>query len=518
MTSNRKLLLIGVDAGSPDLFERWTQSGDMPNLAELFRTGLSGRVRNPYALEAGSAWPVFHSGLLPGHQPQYDGRRVFDPDTYSHRWYELDETPPPFWRQLGDQGLRCLLIDPPYVRLDPRINGTMIIDWGAHVPADGKRFQLSTHPESVADEILESVGPDPANGVSCDRMAPESIADFARFRDTYLQRIERRGTLARKMLTEKVWDFALVVSPDLHCTGHQLWHVNDRRHPDYRPELEAALGEPIRDCYRAFDESLGRILEAVDDVTTVMVLGSHGMGPQHTGTGLLDRILVRLEEGRPAKRDHSFKSDLRRLWHRVPVSVRARLRLLRKPFQGSLHPPVFLGNRPGRRYFEVYANNASGGVRINLRGREANGLVEPDQFDAMLRHLKKELQSVVNVDTGEPLIADIIVAREHYDGPYLDRLPDLLICWNRKAPIHRVQSEAIGILAQELVTTRTGDHTPDGVFVVRDSRRQSPGTFGEVAAQDFAPTIAEFFGLQLAAHDGTSFGLAHALQSDPLHS
>ena len=78
-----KLLVFGVDAGSPALFERWCDSGDMPNLAQLMRSGAWRHVQNPYGLEAGSVWPVFQSGLLPGRQPQYDGRRAFVASTYS---------------------------------------------------------------------------------------------------------------------------------------------------------------------------------------------------------------------------------------------------------------------------------------------------------------------------------------------------------------------------------------------------------------------------------------------------
>src|SRR5690606_9206269 len=167
--AGRRLLIVGVDAGSPALFRRWCDTGDLPNLQRLIGPGRTQPVENPYALEAGSVWPVFHTGLMPGRQPQYDGRRAFVPEDYSVRWYGPDETAPSVWRQLSDQGIRCLLIDPPYTLIDPQINGTMIVDWGTHVPADGTTFELRTHPPELAREVLELVGPDPAGGVICDR-------------------------------------------------------------------------------------------------------------------------------------------------------------------------------------------------------------------------------------------------------------------------------------------------------------------------------------------------------------
>ena len=506
MGPRRKLVIIGVDAGSPELFRRWCASGDLPNLARLIATGTSRRVENPRGMEAGAVWPVFHTGLLPGRQPMYDGRRNFDPQTYSERWYGPEETAPTVWRQLSDAGLRCLLIDPPYTPVDRRINGITIMDWGTHVPANGTAFEFTTHPPEVAAEVVSLVGPDPAGGVMCDRMSPESLEEYRRFRDVYLRRIDGKATLARHFLGSADWDVALVTSSDLHCAGHHLWHVNEPRHPRYSARLEAELGEPLRDCYRAFDRSLGTMLEPLDARTTVMLFGSHGMGPSYTGTGLLDRILLRLDKGVRAAAPRSPKARLRALWHRVPTEVRGRLKRLRRPFRGSLHTPKFLGDHANRRFFEVYANNATGGVRLNLKGREGRGTVEPADADGLLGFLVAELRKVRNADTGEPLVADVVVTRELYPGPYADRLPDLLVTWNRSAPIERVRSDTIGEVRAEHHDNRTGDHTPDGLCIV-SARGGAPREAPAVRTVDLAPSIARFFGVELPEHDGRPFEL-----------
>ncbi|MEN8822505.1 MAG: alkaline phosphatase family protein [Abyssibacter sp.] len=507
MPNTQQLLIIGVDAGSPELFQQWMDTGDMPNLAALRARSLWGGVQSPYALEAGAVWPVFHSGRLPGRQPQYDGRRYFGRHDYQDHWYELEETPPPVWRQLSDQGIDCLLIDPPYLRLDPALRGTMVVDWGGHVPANGRRFELSTVPEEVAEDILAAVGPDPTGGVSCDRQAPESIEDLRAFIQRYQTRLRQKAKLTVHLMQTRQWDLAMSVFTDLHCTGHHVWHINDRSHPQYDPKVEAELGEPLRDCYRLFDEALGQILDACGDQTNIMLFGSHGMGPQYSGTGLLDRVLLTLDQGRPAARSRSWKASARALWQTLPVEWRARMKHLRKPFEGKLHPPRFLGNHAQRRFFEVYANNASGGVRINLKGREAQGLVDPADYPALVAQLQLQLRELVNVDTGEPLVDDVIVTRDHYDGAYLDALPDLLVVWNRNHPIRAVHSEATGTIVQETVDGRTGDHTPNGIYLVSGPAVAGTGEGAVVKAEDFAPSLAEFFGCQLAETDGQSRSL-----------
>ena len=505
-----KLLVFGVDAGSPALFERWCDSGDMPNLAQLMCSGAWRHVQNPYGLEAGSVWPVFQSGLLPGRQPQYDGRRAFVASTYSSRWYQPGETPDTLWRQLSDQGLRCLLVDPPYTHIDKAINGTMVVDWGGHVPANGHDFDFQAHPAGIADEIRRLVGEDPLGGVMCDRMGPETVADHERFRDLYIQRIGQKAELAIHLMQTTTWDVGFIGSSDLHCTGHHLWHVNDPQHPQYSAALEAALGEPIKDCYRAFDRSLGKMLAAMPAETTVMLFGSHGMGPSYSGTGLLDRILQRIDAGRPAASRRTLKGNIRALWHRVPKQLRGKVKSLRKPFRGMLRPAPFVGDRQGRRYFEVFANNATGGIRLNIEGREGHGLVARSDVAAIIQQLKAELFDIINEETGEPLVEDVVISGERYPGPYEDALPDLLVLWNRSGPIRTVSSPAIGRLSQQYPDNRTGDHTPDGLMVLAGPTIAAVGELPLIRTEDIAPSIAHFFGLALSDSDGEVFELTPA--------
>lgn len=522
--SKRRLLIIGVDAGSPELFRKWSAAGDLPNLSRLVKDGQTRAVKNPSGLEAGSVWPTFHSGLLPGSQPQYDGRRWFSPDDYSVRWYEPADTPPTFWRQLSDQGLNCLLIDPPYTHLDPAVNGSMIVDWGSHVPANGRQFEFCAHPPDLADEVLDLVGADPAGGIMCDRRSPQTLADHRHFRDIHLKRIEAKGRLSEHLLRTKSWDLGLLVSTDLHCSGHHLWHVNDPDHPRYSRKLEDALGEPLRDCYRAFDRSLGAMLEAVGPETTVLFFGSHGMGPSYSGTGLLDRILMGLDErltGTSAsdttvensRGTISLRRTLRRAWRGLPAEVRGRLRPIRRPFKGAFRPPQFMPGKEQRSFFEVHANNATGGIRLNLRGREGQGTIEPQRAQEVISYLIAELRKFENADTGEPLIEDAFATSEKFDGPYASNLPDILVQWNRKAPIFRVVSPSAGVLTHEYSDNRSGDHTPDGFCVTRGQHIPQGHHSDNVSSVDFAPAVAAFFDMQIQHSDGHKFSLGRRTET-----
>ncbi len=507
MEPRRRLLIIAADAGSASLFRRWSAGGELPNFRAMMSAGQWRTVETPHALEAGAVWPAFHTGLLPGRQPQYDGMRGFIPHDYSVRCYEPGEAPPTVWQQLSRQGVRCLLVDPPCMHLDPSIHGTMVIDWGSHSPANGRTFRFRTRPAEVAEEILTVVGRAPAATDPCDRMSPETLEDHEHFRDLCVRRIGQKGKLAAHLLVTRPWQLALVACSDLHCAGHHLWHVNDPSHPRYSARLQSALGDPLRDCYRAFDRALGTILTSLDGDTTVLLYGSLGIGPAYGGAGLLDRMLLRLDRHR-TRSARRLPAVGPQLGDRLPVRLRERLAALLHERGRAAGPR--LPASAGRRFFEVHTHGAGSGIRLNLKGREGRGTVEPEEAEGLVTYLIAELGKVVDARTGEPAIEEVLVAGDRYRGPHANGLPDLLVRWNARAPMRKVRSETLGELCHEPSDHRSGGHTPDGFCIASGAGVTDGSVAPGIHCVDFAPTVASFFGCRLSCHDGRPFDLAQA--------
>jgi predicted AlkP superfamily phosphohydrolase/phosphomutase len=503
-----RVVVIGADSADGGLIEKGIASGDLPNLAKLRRRGAFGRVVNPLACDAGTVWPSFHAGLNPGRHPQYDGMRYFDPRDYRTKYYAPDAAAPRIWDELSRANKRCFILDAPYAHLAADIRGVQVIDWGVHNSAAGDgHMRWASEPASVAAEIQTLVGPDPAGGVMCDDYQPETIADCRRFLDLHLDRIAKKTAIIKHYLSQGGWDYFEAVFGDLHCIGHHLWHVSDRAHPRYSAELEMALGEPLREAFMALDRALGDILALVDARTLTVFYASHGIGPQYTGTGLLDRILYNLEHGlRSEGSGRSVKGRLRTVWRAIPPDIREKLMPVKRHFNGSLLHDTFLPHREARKFFEVYCTNAAGGVRINLKGREAQGLVEPAAYGVVLDRLCEALSGIVNAETGEPLVERVVRLQEEFQGPYAGNLPDLALIWNRAHPIRLVRSPEIGTLAQEFADARTGDHTFNGFFIAAGRDVRAGALNHPVRAVDFAPTIRSFFDLPPQPTDGEPIG------------
>ena len=114
--------------------------------------------------------------------------------------------------------------------------------------------------------------------------------------------------------------------------------------------------------------------------------------------------------------------------------------------------------------------------------------------------LKRDLQEIINDETGEPLVEEVIIASDHYryKGEKRDRIPDLMVTWNRSAPINVVSSPKIGRLDKSgLVLPRTGDHLPVGRFFALGTDWTPKQLNQDVSVMNLAPTIASLLGVEM---------------------
>ena len=178
--------------------------------------------------------------------------------------------------------------------------------------------------------------------------------------------------------------------------SHMLYRYADREHPYHEPD--ALLGNGIRTLYEQMDEALGRVREAVDDRTTLIVMSDHGFAPFHTGVNLNTWLA---ERGYVALRDPAERSGA----------------------------PLFLDvDWSGTR---AYAFGLAG-IYVNLRGRERDGVVEEGaDYDLLLDDLERDLLAMVDPRTGRRPVSLVHRPRERYHGPHLDLGPDLIVGFAR---------------------------------------------------------------------------------------
>lgn len=492
-----KVLFIGLDAAESTLLQRYMDAGELPALASLVRTGDVATPPPPPGLGNGATWPTAFTGTGPASNGRYYYRQ-FDPATYRFVDFvdDLDFASPPFWTLASAAGKRVAVIDMVHGPLATSINGVQIVDWLTH----DRMFPARSMPPDLIHGVEREFGSDPWGGHADNAYRALADKDPAVWLAKTVDRIERKAEYSARLLESEDWDLFATVFSDTHDFGHLFWNLRDPGHPGFDPEWFARHGDPMKTVLRAIDSGVERLLEIAGPDAHVVLFTGPGMGPNYSANLALEDILQRLESGYtslPLRR--RAKSMLRTLYMRtLPQPVRARINLSERARSMAPRASVRFDPRSLRErlFFAVPNNDNAGAVRLNIAGRESRGVLSPAEAEAITRRLVADLHDIRNDETGEPLVAEVVITKQRFNGALVDHLPDLLVVWNRPRPIRRIKSSKIGSIAVRTHPVRTGDHTDHTFFIHRcaqDDRARVDTALLRV--EDIAPTVLQLLGV-----------------------
>ena len=520
MTSSARVLLIGVDAASAPLVERWAAEGILPTFQRLLGDGLVGDTDSVEGFFVGSTWPSFYTGVTPARHG-ISSLVQLRPGSYElFRCYTAEFIRrEPFWSHLSRAGRRVAVCDVPLSGVSEDLNGIQTVEWGSH----DANYGFRTWPPRLARQIRSRFGLHPLS-TSCDadHRTPEAFRVLGR---KLVEGVRRKAAMTRHLLGRETWDLFAQVFTEGHCAGHQCWHLHDPRHPGHDPRVAAEAGNPLRDVYQAIDGAVGEIVAAAGHDCLVVVLLSHGMCHRYGAQFLLPEILVRLglalppPAGAADESPRALSSLLDAGWRRTPEGAKALLRPIIRRLRGwgdadDALPRWSLDPRRSRAFL-VDNGLAVGGIRLNLQGREPHGLVGPGADElAVSRQLARDLEAIRNLGSGRPAIRRVMRTADLYRGDHLSALPDILVAWSDEEPIGsagvrggagatvRLGSDRIGAVEGTNRYCRTGDHDPRGLFIALGPGIHSGRLSRPVSIMDFAPTLAACLDVELPGTDG----------------
>jgi len=504
-----KLLIVALDAADGRLLQDWASEGFLPTFSRLFRTGVSGAVETPPGLLDGAIWPSLLTGLSPGNHGLFASRQL-QPGTYKLKSALCADNLPaqPFWFGLSEKGMRVAVVDAPFAKPLDRLNGIQITNWGAH---DDWSYKRSSWPPRLLKDVVSRFGDHPVT--NCD-LEDRMLGNYEALRDQLISGVKKKTALLQYCLGLEDWDFFFGAYSEAHCAGHQLWHLTDRNHPEHDPGAPAELQTAIRDVYQAIDEGLASILDNVPSRAHVMILLSHGMGPYYHGSHLLEEILEKAGINNPRtayspELSATVSQHILKNRHALPKNFREAVKGCLPPNVVNqlwkwLHPQSKLWTK--MRVFPVRVGNMTGALRINLKGREPSGLVEPGrEFEELRDRLIDEFMGLENADTGRKAVQWVKRSEDLYQGRCTNALPDLFIEWDHTDPIGAIRSPRFGIVRDVLPRGRSGSHLPGGFLFAAGSQIKAGESLNGIRSVDISATVLDFFGLPIPTDlDGRS--------------
>jgi predicted AlkP superfamily phosphohydrolase/phosphomutase len=497
-----RVIVIGLDAADPDLIENWSREGLLPTMTALMTKGCWGRLASPAEISTGPVWPTFFAGTSPAKQGRFFYRQLKSGTYRIHKKYAVDIEATPFWVQISDAGQRVAVIDVPKTYPIHGINGIQIVGWGVHSPS----WERASYPSELMDQVLSRFGKYPVP--NCDEFHLETISHYKNFYEKLMSGAEKKGLMSEYFLTQENWDLFFTVFGEPHCAGHHLWHLIDTNDPGYDPEITRLLGNVILDIYSTIDLAISKLVNAAPDATFI-IISPHGMGPNYGGSHLLPEVLSRLGmAGTQTMTSDGLTSLTKDIFRRLakardksvemapPGLLKMTKKMLPRKFWDSLTCYLLSAGNEWRwsRAFCI-PGDFPGAIRINLKGREPNGLVEPgEEYESLCEQLINELQSLVNPDTGEKAVSEVVRVDKLYQGKLLWELPDLIVKWTGDAPVRALYSPIIGTVRGDNPDKRSGEDKPEG-FITAYGKHVKSGNYIEGGdLMDLAPTILYLMG------------------------
>lgn len=488
--NSRRVLAVAIDAAEPRLIRQMIEQDELPALKSLLSEGRLLEVKAPADVGSGAIWPTFITGEDPSVHGIY-GEWCWQPNNMNLTRYKgLDLVP--FWKTLAGAGVTVGILDVPFMPMLGLATGFEISEWAPHDVVNGR---LRVAPEKLAALIAKSP-PHPLSSGRLGLAGSDSIETLDSLASGCLEGIKIRGKLAQELLQETRPRFALITFTEIHRSAHFLWRTVEPEHEVYEREGVANLSSvkpTLKDIYWEVDRQIGELLKTVSEETAVFVFSLHGMRPAHGVPAFLGPLLCELGFARLA--DWSGQSWVERATAVMAAVKRHTPQALKELYYRTL--PATTTQRLARptmlpaydwsqtRAFSL-PTDQHGWIRVNLRGREAHGIVPVEEYDGVCRQLKHSLRCLTT-EEGKPLVREVIRTAERAEDALVLRLPDLIVHWENAIFVSPLRIKGIASEPDAVISKYTGQHSLEGFCIFKGRLDDEVGDV--LAAKDLGRLI-----------------------------
>ncbi len=491
----RKVLVIGLDGATLDLIRPWAAEGKLPTLSRLMQEGAWGKLAAQIPPNSVPNWPSFATGMNPGKHGvtwwlSQEGSRLIDRRDIKGR---------PVWDIAGDQGRKVAVINVPVTYPPYQVNGVMVT--GLLTPASATDY---TYPPELKAELDAQVG-----GYRVTHTAVHRRGGEEEFLQDLLDLLDRQLRASLYLLKNHPWHLFIVVLGITDVIVHKFWQDLDPQHPQHTTEDEDRLRDIIPRAYQAVDNAVQSLLDQAGDGVHTCIMSDHGGGGFYeaffTNNWLMDQGLLKIRrQGWSRLRYWLFRMGLT-INTLFPMANAIVARLGGQKLKRRISPMnQGIGRLSGLFLSEAdidwsrtkaYSAGGFGQIRINLRGRQPQGIVAPgDEFESLRDRIIQGLASVTVPSTGKPYLGRAYKSEELFHGPEFDRLPDI-VC----VPYdERYVDIGLGFISNkqfDTVSIVSGTHRLEGIVLLRGPDVQAGVELQGANIVDLAPTILYLLGL-----------------------
>jgi predicted AlkP superfamily phosphohydrolase/phosphomutase len=509
-TRQPKVLIIGLDGATFALIKPWATAGQLPTFARLLQEGAQADLESTIPPITPPAWTSFMTGMNPGKHGVFNFTE-YHPTDHSIRYVNgSNRQVPTVWKRLSALGWHVGVINVPMTYPPEEVQGFCIA--GLDTPDKDSDF---VYPRWLKKEIEHAVGEIYLDPRHLGYMKTDDKRD--KILEALVQIENRRTQIAAYLIKKYPVDVMMLVYTATDTVQHFFWNYLDPSHPAYDPLGAEKYGDAILNIYRAIDADIAILLDAVPKECAVLVVSDHGGGPVSGRVIHLNQYLHEL--GLLAYKDGSGGAPSR-FFHRCISGVDGYLRGVLSPRQKAALARLF---PTLREKWESYATALTmidweatqaycleflafpSEIWINVEGRTPQGRVKPGaDYERVVEFVTERLLTLQNRGTGQRLIRRVYRKDEVYQGPYVDRAPDLMFSWwddggleSRKS-IPGTKHPSLRTAADdgaELAASWSGTHRLHGILVMAGAPFRAGVALSQAHITDIAPTLLYLLGV-----------------------
>lgn len=339
-----------------------------------------------------------------------------------------------------------------------------------HCAPDRPLYPLS-EPPGFGARLAELVGPYATVGMPSDMDGVRrGVVDLDTFlQDAYAnwgQQIE----MTLRLMAETSWDLLFTHLFTIDNAQHLFWRYQDPRHPGYDASLGAQYRLEIERAYCWLDTQVGRLTADIDRDTNVIVVSDHGGLPVYRLVHLNAWLAA---QGYLAPREQVCAGEAARLdWDRTRAAM-----------------------------------FGTGGIWLNVQGREPRGIVPPGApYEALRSEIAEALLGWRDPQTGDPVVAQVLRGEEVYGTSARSSGPDLIPALRPGYGLQRGEGLGRVIAGMPLIIPNKslwsggheGPYLPSdvqGAVILWGPQVPEGSVLADAALRDIAPTVLSLLGV-----------------------
>ena len=487
---NRKILIIGLDGATWNIFDEVINKGCMPYTQKLRESGYYSTIKSTLTPISPAAWSTIQTGIkcLKNHIYEFYTFNKVKKTLEIVNSNILEKT---LWDQLSNLGKRVGILNVPMTYPPRKVNGTVIS--GILTPSIDNIF---TYPADLKQNILEKI-PDYQLKYSEDVRYGNPHYNLKKFIKKRIKNVKDRTKLMLYLFRNYKYDIFMVNFQANDILQHVAWGYMDKNNELYNNSTKNYI---FKNYYKTLDFCIEVIREEFirtqsGDLLT-LILSDHGFENHikrfYLGDWLYRNGLLKLKRNillsifRTKVKELLLKLNMGNIQTRLLNKFKKTETRFKKTGKTS-HSNKFLNNVIDWDKTLAFSLGISlyGLIFIMRKGKEKKKIT---------KNLINKLKSIKDPENGKRIVKKIYLKEEVYNGEHPELIPDLIIkpingysftglYQNKSNLFHKINYK------QDFPI---GKHSDDRIIIINGKNIQFNEQI-DAKLIDIVPTILDYF-------------------------